>query len=107
MGLDRDRNLLEEFIHREEKISGLSFVIVVVVVVFKVRICCSRIQKLPKCDRWTGSVGMTSDSCYSHSPASYSSQFVGIQTSHGQSGSSAAALLQGKLRPDGPGLRPG
>lgn len=87
------------------KISSLFVLFSYFLSFFTVRTCCSHIRKLPKCDRWTGSVGMTSDSCYSHSPASYSSQFSGIQTSLGLSGSSAAAL--GTSRPGGPGLRPG
>lgn len=79
--------------------------LIFILVIFLVRTCCSHIQKLPKCDRWIGSVGMTSDSCYSHLQMSYSGQFSGIQTSPGLSGSSAA--VPGKRRPGGPGLRPG
>lgn len=69
------------------------------------RTYCSHTQKLLKCDRWTDSVGMTSDSCYSHSPASYSSQSFGIRTSLGPNGSSAAA--PGTWHPGGSGLRTG
>lgn len=69
------------------------------------RTYCSHRQKLPKCDRWIDWAGMTSDSCYSHSPASYSSQSFGIRTSLGPNGNSAAG--PGMWHPGGSGLRPG
>lgn len=75
------------------------------VICISLRTYCSHTRTLLKCDRWIDSAGMTSDSCYSHSPASYSSQSFGIRTSLGPSGSSAAG--PGTWRPDGSGLRPG